>query len=153
MYLGKYFQGDKVVIYHRAWVEDPEPIAIPFALSAPAVDLFRAEDNTLVNPSVPDSGRWMAAYEYPLSPGLFRFVVNLIAGFTAGNYYARVRTYTPFFGVGVSTRYYTFEIEPGGSPYGSVTALAEVVRPDVRFLVTGSNQGVVQRRKNPRVPQ
>ena len=148
MYLGKYFQGDRVPIYQRVWLETPAEISLPYDQSSPTISVINTNTgDVLIEEDL------MAAYEFPFLPGLFRYALDLISGFESGNYCARVRYLSPIFGEGVVTTYHDFEIEPGGSPYGSVTAICEVARPDVRHLVTGSNQGYLQRRKNPRVPQ
>lgn len=150
MFLGQYFQGDELTISHRAYTETPDDAELAFDDASPKVTIYRANSSIeLVQGPV-----MMAAYEHPAVPGMFRLTIRLGSLFgTPGYYYAEVAWHYETGDNPLIVRYDPFEILPGGDSNGTITSMAEITRPDKRFLVCGTSFGRILRRKNPRVNQ
>lgn len=150
MYLGQYREGDEVVVSVRAYESTPPTGTFPFAESNPEVRIFRTGSTV----ELVEGPFQLAAYESPFFPGYFRLPIFLNALYEpTGSYTAEVRWKSTAVNNQIITRYCPFEILPGGSADGMITSLAEVVRPDKRFLMCGTTAGRILRRKNPRVAQ
>lgn len=149
MFLGQYRQGDEVVITQRAYSSVPAAGSLPFDRANPQIRVFRAMTALQYIES-----REMAAYDHPTLPGLFRLPLFLgDAYLRVGGYVIEVRWQQPGYTTGdpLLVRYHQFEILPGGHGDGIITSMAEIVRPDKRFIMCGTTGGRILRRKNPRV--
>lgn len=149
MYLGQYRQGDEIVIPLRAWEETPPSGMFSLADAYPQVRTFFTTSSMILI----EDNRFMAAYEHPFFEGYFRYSLFLGPQYSAIGYYTALLTWrSQEAGNKQLTRVCPFEILPGGHEDGTITSLAEVVRPDKRFLICGTTAGKILRRKNPRVP-
>lgn len=154
MFLGQYRQGDEVVVSVRAYTAPPlNAFGFPrFGYTSdgsPSLRVFKTVDPT---PELIDDLRSMAAYEYPAFQVYFRLSVWLDDLYSAtGSYTAEVSWLSETSPYNRIVRYYPFEILPGGDDDGTITSMAELVRPDKRFLMNGTTAGNILRRKNPRV--
>lgn len=148
MFLGQYYQGDDLVISHRAYSSTPSDAELSFDDASPTVEIFRTNDAI----ELVYASKMMAAYEHPGIAGMFRLNVLLNSVFNEVGYYTAVISWHYETGDNpLIVRYCPFEILPGGSSNGTITAMAEVARPDKRFLLCGTSAGRLMRRKNPRV--
>lgn len=150
MYLGQYYQGDDLVISHRAYTDTPSDAELAFADASPVVQIFRT--NAAIE--LVQTHKMMAAYEYPGVKGMFRLSVLLDSNYTETGYYVAVISWHYELGDNpLIVRYCPFEILPTGNSNGTITAMVEVARPDKRFLLCGTSAGRLMRRANPRVQQ
>lgn len=150
MYLGQYYQGDDLVINLRAYSSTPSDAELSFDDSSPVVKIFRVNSTI----ELIQSGRFMAAYEHPGIQGQFRINIPLGSAYsTPGYYLAYIQWHYETGDNPLIIRNCPFEILPGGSSNGTITAMAEVARPDKRFLLCGTSSGRLLRRANPRVQQ
>lgn len=153
MYLGKFQQGDELFFHFRAWRTDPALSLISVGLAYPQFTTFLINGTPTVIEFPEPTPKLMAAYEYEAVCGWFRASILLRDAYaTPGSYAIRIRSVCPVVGVPIDTTYYFFEVVANGQVSGSVSSVAEVTRPDTRFLVTGTTMGEIIRRKNPRVP-
>lgn len=149
MYLGQYRQGDEVVVSVRAYTANPSVFTFGLFESSPALRVFQTIDPS---PVLIDDTRRMAAYENAAFEGYFRLSIWLDDLYsTPGSYTAEVSWLSETAPYNRIVRYCPFEILPGGDDDGTITSLAEFVRPDKRFLMCGTTSGNILRRKNPRV--
>lgn len=150
MFLGQYYQGDDLVISHRAYTETPSDAELSFDDASPTVQIFRVNDAI----ELVQSAKMMAAYEHPAIEGMFRLTILLNALYNETGYYVAVISWHYESGDNpLIVRYCPFEILPTGNSNGTITAMAEVARPDKRFLLCGTSGGRLMRRANPRVQQ
>lgn len=150
MFLGQYVQGDEVIIRHRAYAETPDDAELDFDDASPKVAVYRTNSSV----ELIQAARMMAAYEHPAVPGNFRLSIRLGSQYSVAGYYVAVVTWHHATGDNqLIVRHYPFEILPGGDQNGTLTSMAEISRPDKRFLVCGTSFGRIVRRKNPRVNQ
>lgn len=150
MFLGQYFQGDELILSHRAYTETPDDAELSFSDASPNVTIYRA--NATIE--LVEGPKMMAAYDHPAFPGMFRLSIRLGSLYaTAGYYVAEIAWHHATGTNPLIIRYCPFEILPGGDSNGTITSMAEITRPDKRFLVCGTSFGRIIRRKNPRVNQ
>lgn len=142
MFLGRLRQGDEIYVTQQATVRGTLNPTIP--LAAPTYQVYRdgSPPTRLVDTK-------MAAYQPSLSNGVFRLSTFFGPLFgTPGNYFIVVR-WTDANGNGCQ-RIHTFELLPSGNSDGAIITMAEVVRPDARYILCTTDGGLLVRRKNPR---
>lgn len=148
MYLGQYRQGDEIYVPLRAYTATPAVGTFPFGESNPSVRVFKTGTTYELVAAAVD----MAAYDHPSFPGFFRLPIFLGDSYaTTGSYTLELTWKSETAPYAAITRYCPFEILPGGDSDGLITSMAEVVRPDKRFIMCGTTAGHILRRKNPRV--
>ncbi len=142
MYLGRFKQGDEIYVTQQVTALGTLNPTIP--LASPWYQVYR--DDTVPVRLVDTR---MAAYQPSLSDGVFRLSTFFGSLFgTPANYFIIVR-WTDANGAGCQ-RIHTFELLPSGSPNGAVITMAEVVRPDARYILCTTDGGMLVRHKNPR---
>jgi hypothetical protein len=143
MYFGRFQQGGELYLTVRTTTRGTLNPDTP--LSAPFLQIYREASPPV---KVLDSS-YLAAYQPGLMTGVFRLSVFFGALFTTADRYFAIVRWTDSGGNGVQA-VYPFELMPGGNSDGAVIAMAEVVRPDARYLLCSTDGGLLVRRKNPR---
>lgn len=138
MWMGRYQVGGSVPLRLRCKTDAGVPT---FPDNPPMVHVFDGSNTLLLAKQMPVEERYIGT-------GRFNYPLFLGSGYTAGHY-----TVVYYFALSsvMKAMQDTFEVIPNGSTSGAVTAAYFYERPEANYVLQGSEDGSLTKRRGPSV--